>query len=103
MSIDDKPDIEVLRKRATNAAALMKALANENRLLILCQLLEGELSVGALNEKVELGQSAFSQHLAVLRKDGLVKTRKEAQTVYYSLANNHAEKILTVLYGIFCT
>ncbi len=102
MNAEDKPDIEVLRKRANKAAALMKALANENRLLILCQLLDGELSVGALNAKVELGQSAFSQHLAVLRKDGLVKTRKEAQTVYYSVANDHAEKVLAVLYDIFC-
>ena len=96
------PPMNLLRQNATEAARLMKALSNPSRLLILCQLVEGELSVGALNEKVALSQSAFSQHLAVLRKDGLVKTRKEAQTVYYSLANDHAERVLEVLHQLFC-
>ena len=91
-----------LKQNSTAAARLMKALSNPSRLLILCQLVEGELSVGALNEKVRLSQSAFSQHLAVLRKDGLVKTRKEAQTVYYSLADDRAERVLEVLHQLFC-
>lgn len=98
----DKPDLRLLRQNAHAAARLMKALSNPSRLLILCQLIDGELSVSALNERIGLSQSAFSQHLALLRKDGLVKTRKEAQTVYYRLANDHAEQILEVLYRLFC-
>ncbi len=70
---------------AEQAATLLRALANEQRLMILCNLSAGELSVGQLNERVPLNQSALSQHLAVLRKSGAVNTRREAQTVYYSL------------------
>ena len=79
MQIDD------MQAQAGRAVGLLKALANENRLLILCHLQAGELSVGEINERVGLSQSALSQHLAILRHDGLVATRKSAQTVYYSL------------------
>lgn len=101
--MNNRADIEKLRENAQQAAQLMNALSNPNRLLILCQLMEGELSVGALNAKIALSQSAFSQHLAVLRRDGLVNTRKESQTVYYSLANDHAEQVLEVLHRLFCS
>lgn len=87
---------------AADAARLLKALANEKRLLLLCLLVEGERSVGELNARVDLSQSALSQHLAVLREDGLVTTRREAQTIYYALAEGPAQQILATLHGIYC-
>ncbi|MCK4870580.1 MAG: helix-turn-helix transcriptional regulator [Gammaproteobacteria bacterium] len=95
-------EMEKLQSRAAEAAKLLKVLGNAERLLILCQLLDGEHRVGELCEKSVLSQSAFSQHLAVLRRDELVKTRKEAQTVYYSLANEDSQKILATLQAIYC-
>ena len=83
-----------MRSHAGNAARLMKALAHESRLLVLCVLSEGERSVGELNVEVGLSQSALSQHLAVLRRDGLVETRREAQTIYYRLADSAALDII---------
>jgi ArsR family transcriptional regulator, virulence genes transcriptional regulator len=97
-----KAKTQDLKRYAGEAAALLKALANEQRLSILCSLLDGPLSVGQLNEKVELSQSALSQHLAVLREGGLVETEKEAQTVYYSLAAGPAQKVLSTLKDIYC-
>ncbi len=76
------------------AARLLKALANEKRLLLLCKLVEGERSVSELNASVDRSQSALSQHLAVLRSDKLVSTRREAQTIYYSLAPGPAQQVL---------
>ncbi len=83
------------------AASLLKALSNEKRLEIVCSLYEGEKSVGALEKIVGLSQSALSQHLARLRRDGLVKTRREAQTIYYSLACTATEEVLRCLYDIY--
>jgi DNA-binding transcriptional ArsR family regulator len=94
--------LEVMREHACAAAALMKSLANENRLMILCTLVGGEMSVSELNEKVPLSQSALSQHLASLREARLVVTRKEAQTVFYRLYGDAATKIITVLQSIYC-
>ena len=94
--------LEEMREHASDAAQLLKALANENRLMILCTLSEGEMSVGQLNQRMDLSQSALSQHLAVLRRDGLVTTRREAQTIYYSLAAGPAGRIIEVLHGIYC-
>lgn len=91
-----------MHSHAQDAAALLKALANENRLMILCTLIGGEMSVGELNERVPLSQSALSQHLASLREAGLVSTRKEAQTVYYTLQGDEAQKIIAVLQSIYC-
>ena len=91
-----------MRAHAADAARLLKALANEKRLMLLCLLVEGERSVGELNARVELSQSALSQHLAVLREDGLVSTRREAQTIYYALAEGPAQQILATLHGIYC-
>lgn len=97
-----KADVEALRKHSSAAARWLKALANEHRLMVLCALVSGELSVGELNERVPLSQSALSQHLAVLRRDGLVDTRRESQTIYYSLADTDASKVITLLHGRFC-
>ncbi|MGY0505098.1 ArsR/SmtB family transcription factor [Luteimonas sp. e5] len=91
-----------MRNHAGEASRLLKALANEKRLLLLCQLVDGERSVGELNSGVDLSQSALSQHLAVLREDGLVHTRREAQTIYYSLAPGPAQQILATLHAIYC-
>ncbi|MGY5452286.1 ArsR/SmtB family transcription factor [Agarivorans sp. MS3-6] len=95
-------NIQDMQKNAEPALKLLKALANESRLMILCNLLEGELTVGELNQRVELSQSALSQHLAWLRKDNLVATRKESQTVYYSLASDEATAILAQLHSMYC-
>jgi DNA-binding transcriptional ArsR family regulator len=93
---------EEMRNHADDATRLLKALANSSRLMVLCSLAKGELTVGQINERVPLSQSALSQHLAVLRRDGLVNTRRSAQTIYYSLADGPAGRIIETLYGIFC-
>jgi ArsR family transcriptional regulator, virulence genes transcriptional regulator len=92
-----------MQLHATDAANLLKALANENRLMILCTLMSSEMSVGELNEKVPLSQSALSQHLAGLREAGLVSTRKESQVVFYRLCGNEASQIIKVLHTIYCS
>ena len=95
-------DLERLRPRAAEAVALMKALANPHRLMILCELHKGEHSVGALQQAIGLGQSPLSQHLAKLRRDGLVTTRRESQTIYYSVADPGVTKLITVLHDLYC-
>ncbi|MGY4025555.1 ArsR/SmtB family transcription factor [Aeromonas rivuli] len=95
--------VEEIEANAGRAVALLKALANERRLFILCQLLDKELSVGELNEVLGLSQSALSQHLAVLRRDELVETRKEAQTVYYSLRSHEVREMIGLLHKLYCT
>ncbi len=92
-----------LATHADTAAALLKCLANPHRLMILCALAEGELSVGVLNEHIPLSQSALSQHLAVLRAEGLVRTRREAQTIHYSVEPGPALEVIRVLHRHFCT
>jgi DNA-binding transcriptional ArsR family regulator len=91
-----------MRKQSHNAARLMRSLANPQRLLILCALSQGELSVGELNDRVTLSQSALSQHLAVLRNEHLVSTRRESQTIYYSLMHGPALRVLQLLHAEFC-
>ena len=88
---------------ARQASELLRALANEQRLMILCNLANGELSVGELNERIELSQSALSQHLAVLREAGLVNTRKDGQQVYYSLADGPGGRVVATLHDIYCS
>ena len=87
---------------AAEAATLMRAFGNESRLMILCALADGEHSVGELNEIVPLSQSALSQQLARLRREGLVTTRRESQIIHYSLADGPADKIIHALHDIFC-
>ncbi len=84
------------------ASALLKAMSNERRLLILCRLSEGEHSVGELCDLIDVSQSALSQHLAKLRHDGLVTTRRDRQTVYYSLTPGEVESILHTLHRLYC-
>lgn len=95
-------NIEALELRASDAAGLMKALGNRRRLMILCELHKGERSVGALGRAVGLSQSALSQHLARLRHDGLVRTRREGQTIHYALASPKAREVMAVLYRLYC-
>lgn len=94
--------IRDMGRHAADASRLLRALANEHRLLILCLLSEGEFNVSAINDRVELSQSALSQHLAILRADGLVETRREAQTIYYSLASGPVRALIETLHGIYC-
>lgn len=87
---------------AAAAAKLLRTLGNERRLMILCQLADGERSVGDLQPAVGLSQSALSQHLAVLREDGVVTTRREGQTIWYRIADPAAMKVVGTLAEIFC-
>ena len=98
----DASRIDEMHAHAGDAAQLLKALGNEQRLLVLCNLLAGPLSVGELNERVDLSQSALSQHLALLREAGLVDTRREAQTIYYSLPPGPVTRVKAVLQDIYC-
>jgi ArsR family transcriptional regulator, virulence genes transcriptional regulator len=91
-----------LQSKAGAAEALLKALANRNRLIILCELLKGERSVTELVSAVGLSQSALSQHLARLRQDALVTTRRDAQTIHYSLSSDRVSRLIALLYELYC-
>jgi ArsR family transcriptional regulator, virulence genes transcriptional regulator len=91
-----------MHSKAGTAAAFLKQLANASRLTILCELAQGERSVGELEEVVGLSQSALSQHLAKLRKAKLVATRRESQSIYYTLADAGVTKIIGALYDLYC-
>lgn len=96
-------DLDFMQQGATRAAALLRVVGNEHRLLVLCLLIEqGEASVGTLLERVSLSQSALSQHLARMRDEGLVTFRRDAQTLYYRIADPAAEKLVAALKDIFC-
>ena len=96
------PALEVMKDHAMEAGTFLKALANEQRLSMLCCLIDGALSVGEINARVPLSQSALSQHLAVLREAGLVATTRKSQAVYYSLAQGPTLNIMEILYSAFC-
>lgn len=96
-------DITRFEANATAAAKLLRALGNERRLMILCQLTGGEKSVGQLIPLVGLSQSALSQHLAVLREEGIVATRRESQTLWYRITDPAALKVVATLAEIFCS
>lgn len=91
-----------LRESARQASDLLKALSNENRLLVMCNLCDGELTVGELQKRIGVSQSALSQHLARLRHDDLVQTRRESQTIYYSLMDDKVSRLIAVLYELYC-
>lgn len=91
-----------MQTKACEAADFLKVIANDRRLMILCELLKGERSVGELETVVGLSQSALSQHLAKLRRSRLVKTRRESQAIYYRIADPGVSKIVSVLYGRYC-
>ena len=91
-----------LSKNAEEIALLLKQLANKNRLMILCCLADQELSVGELNDQISLSQSALSQHLAKLRDNELVSTRRESQTIYYKVDNPKLKLLLKALHDNYC-
>ena len=101
--LPDLGRIDEMHEHAADAALLMKALGNEQRLLILCNLLERPLAVGELNERVPLSQSALSQHLGLLRDQGMVQTRREAQSIYYSLPPGPVTRVMALLQEIYCS
>lgn len=94
-------DIREVENNVEVAVNLLKALSNENRLMIICELYQGEKCVSDLEKRLTLSQSALSQHLARLRRDGLVRTRRDAQTIYYSLNRKATETILKSLYDLY--
>ena len=95
-------NIEDFADKALHAAELLKMMGNERRLMILCQLGRGEKSVGELERLIGLKQSALSQHLSKLRAERLVSTRRESQTIYYSLASHEISELIDTLYGLYC-
>lgn len=95
-------EIEKLEARAEEASELLAAMANPKRLLILCNLIDREMNVSELSDRVNLGQSPLSQHLAKLRAWGLVKARREGQQVNYSLSSADVREVLQTLYAIYC-
>jgi len=95
-------DLRVMRKRAGEAAAMMAALSHEARLRVLCDLVAGERAAGELVRRSGLSQSALSQHLAKLRGEGLVATRRDGQSILYRIADANAARILGVLHDIYC-
>ena len=97
-----KPDPAEMDTRAGEAAAFLKALANERRLMILCHLVKGEHSVGELEQLLQMRQPALSQQLARLREENIVATRRESRTIYYRLASPETEALLERLYELFC-
>ena len=94
--------MNAMQAQAETAAELLKAIANPQRLRILCLLIEGERTVSQINEQVDLSQSALSQHLAILRQKSLVTTRKQAQTVFYRVAEGAVTQIIQTLHDIYC-
>ena len=95
-------NLEALAPQAERAETLLKAIANRHRLMVLCDLHQGEQTVSALQQKVGLSQSSLSQHLARLRSDGLVKTRRDAQTIYYALSSPEVTQLIATLHNLYC-
>lgn len=95
--------VREMQPHAERAVQLLRSLANEQRLMLLCNLLEGPLSVSELNERVPLSQSALSQHLAVLREAGVVSTTRRAQSIFYSLPPGPVVRIIRLLKNEFCS
>jgi DNA-binding transcriptional ArsR family regulator len=102
MNMRAKIDPRVMRPAADEASALLKALSNRHRLLILCQLIDGEKSVGQLAEFLAIRDSTASQHLALLRHDRIISGRREGQTIWYRISSKPALDIMQVLYGAYC-
>lgn len=96
------PELDELMRNARRASDFLKALSHENRLLLLCLMSERERSVGELENILSMRQSAVSQQLARLRLEGLVNTRRDGKTIYYSLASDEVRRMIAVIYDIFC-
>ena len=102
--LDLPGDIQDLEEKATDIATLLKAMGNEKRLVILCQLVaHGEMSVGVLAQAIGLGQSALSQHLAKMRDEGIVSTRRDGQTIWYRIRDGRVEELMAILHRLYCT
>jgi DNA-binding transcriptional ArsR family regulator len=102
VEVAEKFDLAQMTEAADKASGLMKTLGHKGRLMILCQLAGGEKSVGELSRTLGMPQSPLSQHLSRMRREGLVKTRRNAQTIYYSLHADEAGKLIKCLYEIYC-
>lgn len=98
----DRRRADEMAQHAGQAAQLLRCLANPHRLRVLCTLAGGERSVGQINDAVDLSQSALSQHLAVLRRERLVHTRRKGQAVYYRLAPGPATAVIGTLHAVYC-
>ncbi len=94
---------EQMASAAAQASELMRTLGHKDRLMILCHLISGEKSVGGLARLLEIPQSPLSQHLARMRKEKLVTTRREAQTIYYSIASNEAMRMVELMHELYCS
>ena len=102
MDFSDDFDFSQMNDAAEKASALMKTLGHKGRLMVLCQLVSGEKSVGELSALLDIPQSPLSQHLSRMRKEGLVQTRRDAQTIFYSLKADEAGQIIECLYRLYC-
>ncbi len=102
--LDLPENIQALEEKAADIATLLKAMGNEKRLVILCQLVaHGEMSVGSMADTIGLGQSALSQHLAKMRDEGIVSTRREGQTIWYRIRDSRVEELMAILHRLYCT
>ncbi len=99
----DQENIKKMQQAAEQACVLMKTLSHPDRLMVLCQLKEGEKSVGEIAKMVGIAQSPLSQHLSKMRLQGIVKNRRSAQSIFYSLANEEVERIIDLLYSMYCS
>ncbi|WP_233842904.1 metalloregulator ArsR/SmtB family transcription factor [Dyella sp. 2HG41-7] len=97
-----KLDIQTMQDRSEDAAGLLKSIGSQNRLLLLCQMVDEERSVNDLSESLDLAQSVVSQHLSVLRRDKLIKGRREGQSIYYSISDHRVHALMETLFTIFC-
>lgn len=95
--------VERMHQHADEAIAVLKAMASHNRLLLLCQLVQGERSVGELAQALEQAQSVVSQHLSLLRREGIVSGRREAQSIYYRISDERVQSLMHTLFDLFCT
>ncbi len=103
MLMIDPLALAAIQERADEAARLLKTLANAQRLRVLCLLVGREMTVGQINDELsDLSQSALSQHLAKLRDEGMVSTRRESQTIWYRLVEGPAQSVIATLYGVYC-
>jgi len=102
MHVAHRLDASVMEDRATEAEAFLRSLASRHRLMILCSLLDGEMSVGELTSRLGLAQSNLSRHLAMLRAEDLVATRRDGVTIHYRITSERVRPILTELYRLFC-
>lgn len=96
------PPLERMQAHADEAIAVLKAMASRNRLMLLCQLVQGERSVGELAQALDLAQSVVSQHLSLLRRDGVVHGRREAQSIYYRISDPRVQALMRTMFEQFC-